>query len=158
MTHVLNHANDYPKPEHMRRGLTNLLGDGGMSGLFRSRSISLTPSANTGILATEGEDHRRQRKIMNPCFGIAQIRDLMPIFYSKSFELRDVWLNQVSENPKGIATIDVLDWLSRMTLDVIGLAGFNYEFNSMSEGETNELAQAFQVLFYPTNNVRLALL
>jgi len=41
-------------------------------------------------------------------------------------------------------TVDVVHWLSRTTLDIIGLAGFNYDFNTLRQGEDGtELAAAF---------------
>ncbi|KAG8990152.1 hypothetical protein FRB93_003318 [Tulasnella sp. JGI-2019a] len=136
VAHIMNHSYDYPKPLLMRENLTHVLGE--------------------GVLVAEGDAHRRQRRIMNPCFGVAQIRDLMPIFWAKSFELRDIWLNVISES-SGEAEIDVLRGLSRMTLDVIGLAGFNYNFNSLVDGETNELAKAFHNLSAPTSGLVQAL-
>jgi hypothetical protein len=37
-----------------------------------------------------------------------------------------------------------MHWLSRTTLDIIGLAAFNYDFNTLRRGqEGNELALAF---------------
>jgi hypothetical protein len=36
--------------------------------------------------------------------------------------------------------------LSRCTLDIIGLAGFGYDFATLSSGG-NELAEAFEVIF-----------
>jgi hypothetical protein len=48
----------------------------------------------------------------------------------------------------------MLSWLSRAALDIIGLAGFGYDFDSLaSEGshgegaEQNELLSAFQTMF-----------
>lgn len=41
--------------------------------------------------------------------------------------------------------------------DVIGLAGFDYNFNALVEGKTNELAMAFQDLLSPRDSVRLSL-
>lgn len=70
-------------------------------------------------------------------------------------KLRDAWLQHIAENPSGRATVDVLNWLSRATLDIIGLAGFDYSFNAVAEGETNELARAFQMLFMPPPHVRV---
>ncbi|KAG9024618.1 hypothetical protein FRB95_011268 [Tulasnella sp. JGI-2019a] len=134
--HILSRSYDYPKPALMREGLGEALGK--------------------GVLVAEGDIHRRQRRIMNPCFGTMQIRNLMPIFYTKAFELRDIWLNEVS-GYSGQAEVDVAVWLSRMTLDVIGLAGFNYNFNSLVEGETNELARAFHDLSAPETPFRLLL-
>jgi hypothetical protein len=40
--------------------------------------------------------------------------------------------------------VDMAHWLSRTTLDIIGLAGFDYDFNTLRRGqEGNELASAF---------------
>ncbi|KAJ7435163.1 cytochrome P450 [Mycena galericulata] len=75
-----------------------------------------------GILTVELDDHKRQRKIMNQAFSIAQIRLLTEVFVEKAVQLRDVWAHQVAQE-NGSARIDVLDWLRRMTLDVIGQAG-----------------------------------
>lgn len=42
--------------------------------------------------------------------------------------------------------LDALSWLSKMTLDVIGEAGFNYRFNAL-KSEGNELNEAFKTMF-----------
>jgi hypothetical protein len=47
--------------------------------------------------------------------------------------------------------VDILPYLNRTTLDVIGLAGFGYKFNTLADGNdpnsTNEMDQAFRKLF-----------
>ncbi|PPQ76652.1 hypothetical protein CVT24_011791, partial [Panaeolus cyanescens] len=84
----------------------------------------------------------------NPAFGPAQIRALTEIFVDKSIELLDVWLEEISKEGGYQGRIEVMSWLSRMTLDVIGLAGFNYKFNALSrEPKNNELNKAFSVSF-----------
>jgi cytochrome P450 len=127
LNHVLTHSSDYQKPPQVRYNLARILGE--------------------GVLFVEGAQHRQQRRIMNPAFGPAQIRALTDIFISKSIELRDVWstMTVVSEHT---TRIDIMPWLSKMTLDVIGLAGFNYEFNALNATDKpNELNQAFSVMF-----------
>ena len=97
---------------------------------------------------------------MNPAFSTAHIRSLMPTFYAKSQLVRDIWLSAIpsttsekAEKPQG--TINALDTLSRMALDIIGLTGFDYPFDALrnvgTKGEYgNELAQAFAtVLNHP---------
>jgi hypothetical protein len=45
-------------------------------------------------------------------------------------------------------TVDVVPWLTRATLDIIGLAGFGYSFGSLANlSETNELEEAFKSAF-----------
>ncbi|KAL0057357.1 hypothetical protein AAF712_016007 [Marasmius tenuissimus] len=98
--------------------------------------------AVTGLFIAEGDQHRKQRRVMNPAFGPAEIRALTEIFVEKSIELRDIWSSQL-ENTDGSRTeLDVLYWLSKMTLDVIGQAGFNYQLDALS-GKYNELNKAF---------------
>ncbi|KAH9847038.1 cytochrome P450 [Lenzites betulinus] len=130
LNHILTHSADYRKPEVARRNLAKVLGE--------------------GILFTEGEQHRRQRRILNPAFGPAQIRDLTEIFVQKAIELRDIWDAQMMGDGVPNARLDVLSGLTKTTLDVIGLAGFGYRFNALNPtGEPNEFNEAFQQLFLP---------
>ncbi|KAJ3482243.1 hypothetical protein NLI96_g7112 [Meripilus lineatus] len=115
----MTHSDEYRKPEVTRIIVTRVFGE--------------------GILFVEGEAHRKQ----NPAFGYAQIRDLTSLFLEKSTQLRDIWANSVQEKGDDWTRIDVLPDISRMTLDVIGLAGFGYEFNALNpSGEVNPLSQA----------------
>jgi len=123
VNHILTHSEYYPKPAAERMHLARILGQ--------------------GLLVVEGEKHRQQRRIMNPAFGPAQLRALTPIFNQKSIELRDVILSQISKtDSEEPLRVDMLFWLSRATLDIIGLAGFGYAFDAMKSDE-NELANAF---------------
>lgn len=127
LNHVLTHSSDYQKPPQVRYNLSRILGE--------------------GVLFVEGAQHRQQRRIMNPAFGPAQIRALTDIFISKSIQLRDVW-STMTVDSEHTTRIDIMPWLSKMTLDVIGLAGFNYEFNALNATDKpNELNQAFSVMF-----------
>ncbi|PCH43005.1 cytochrome P450 [Wolfiporia cocos MD-104 SS10] len=126
LNHILSHSHDYPKPPGADLHLGSVLG--------RGRFFSI-----------QGEQHRKQ----NPAFGPAQIRELTGIFIEKAIQLRDIWSLELERNGDGApARFDVLSWLSKMTLDVIGLAGFNYYFDTLNvAGEPNELSQAFDVMF-----------
>ncbi|KAG8906125.1 hypothetical protein FRB99_007515 [Tulasnella sp. 403] len=124
--HVLSHSSEFAKPWQSRVGITAITG--------------------MGILAAEGEVHKRQRKILNPVFSAAQIRELTPLFVQKAQQLRDIWKGQLLEESSGIINVDVLQYLGRAMLDVIGEAGFGYRFDSLVD-ESNELALAFRNLF-----------
>jgi hypothetical protein len=62
------------------------------------------------------------------------------------FQLRDVLLGKLaeSESSEGV-TVDVVEWLTKAAIDMIGLAGFDYEFGSLA-GKTNEFSDALHVL------------
>ncbi|KAG8900784.1 hypothetical protein FRB99_005758 [Tulasnella sp. 403] len=129
IAYIVNHSYDFPKPTRFREDFARVIGH--------------------GVFAAEGEAHRRQRRMMNPCFGSTQIRGLMPIFYDKAYLLRSVWNDAIET--KG-PVIDVLVGMARTTLDIIGTAGFSYEFDSLLVGETNELIQSFMDVFAPANS------
>ncbi|KEP46385.1 cytochrome P450 family protein [Rhizoctonia solani 123E] len=93
LTYIMTQTDTFPKPDMVRQGLANVLG--------------------YGLLSAEGDIHKRQRRIMSPSFGPAQIRELVPIFWNKANKLRDIWLDILKESPDG--TINVLSWLSRAT-------------------------------------------
>ncbi|KAJ7143819.1 cytochrome P450 [Mycena epipterygia] len=109
-----------------------------------------------GLLAVEMDEHKRQRKILNPAFGVAQIRALTEIFNQKSAQLRDIWARQIADD-SGSSRIDVFAGLRKMTLDVIGQAGFNYEFNALEpKGQPNELDEVLTRLFHSSQSQRQA--
>ncbi|KAG2131029.1 cytochrome P450 [Suillus clintonianus] len=135
LNHVLTHSSDYQKPSQVRYNLSRILGE--------------------GVLFVEGAQHRQQRRIMNPAFGPAQIRALTDIFIDKSIKLRDIWSTMTAAS-EHTARIDIMPWLSKMTLDVIGLAGFNYEFDALNATDKpNELNQAFSVMFSASQQISI---
>ncbi|KAG5642330.1 hypothetical protein DXG03_003005 [Asterophora parasitica] len=127
LNHILMKTDIYQKADATRYILSSIVG--------------------AGVLVVEGDKHKQQRKVMNPAFSPSQIRELTQIFVAKSIQLRDVL---VADNASqgGISRVEVMSWLSKATLDIIGLAGFNYEFDSLNpSGEENELSAAFASLF-----------
>ncbi|KZT70529.1 cytochrome P450 [Daedalea quercina L-15889] len=127
MNHILNHVQTYTKSEEDTFFLGKVFGH--------------------GLLTVEGEQHRQQRRIMNPAFGPAQIRELTDIFVDKAQQLRDFW-NDKMKKPNEPTMIEVTSGLSKAALDVIGLAGFNYSFAALDpSGKPNELNEAFNTMF-----------
>ncbi|KZT02793.1 cytochrome P450 [Laetiporus sulphureus 93-53] len=129
LSHILSHSNDYQKPELARFMISEVIGE--------------------GVVVMEGERHRKQRRILNPAFGPAQLRGFTEIFIDKAIQLRNMWLNELSEHGQGVR-IDVMSGLNKMTLDAMGAAGFNYDLDILRpDGKPNELADAFQAIFGP---------
>ncbi|QRV94590.1 cytochrome P450 family protein [Ceratobasidium sp. AG-Ba] len=122
INHIMTQSKTFFKAERNRQGLARILGQ--------------------GLLAADYDTHKRQ----NPAFGQPQIRELVPIFNEKANQLRDILVEQINNNTEG-TTIDVLQWLSYATLDIIGIAGFGYEFNSLRDGDEDALSKAFSKVF-----------
>ncbi|KAJ9495338.1 hypothetical protein H2202_009125 [Exophiala xenobiotica] len=96
-----------------------------------------------GLLVSDGENHKAQRKSLMPAFSYRHIKDLYPIFWSKAKELSKCLKEEVtSKNASDSGVIVVQDWASRATLDVVGLGGMDHDLNSLKD-PTNSLS-----LFY----------
>ena len=144
VAHVLKNSTIYEKPWPSRRLITSLIG--------------------CGMLAAEGQVHKRQRRVATAAFSVQNMRALVPIAFKKGTELRDTWLDILRRNDSQSYRIDVCHWISRATFDVIGLAGlclmdstliasdrfffqgFDYNFNAIKD-ESNELFAAYKEMF-----------
>jgi hypothetical protein len=73
-------------------------------------------------------------------------------------QLRGAWAAELGE--KDAVELEAVGWLSRCTLDIIGLAGFGYAFDALSAGaRANELQAAVNTIFNAgTPNAALAFL
>ena len=101
MSYFTNSRN-YVKTEITRNALRRLTGD--------------------GVLVVDGNEHRRQRKILNPAFASEHIKNLIGPFWAKGCELTQL-LEDEAVNTNVNEGYDVLKALTRTTLDIIGLAG-----------------------------------
>ncbi|KAJ3558398.1 hypothetical protein NM688_g949 [Phlebia brevispora] len=129
MNHILQHTTVYEKPWPSRRLISNLIG--------------------VGMLSAEGQVHKRQRRVALPAFSAQTMRALVPLVFNKATELRNKWTSIIRE--AGLKEgqshlINVCSWASRATFDVMGSAGFDYEFNAIQDGD-NELLRAYSEMF-----------
>ncbi len=120
-----------------------------------------------GIVHAEGEQHKRQRRIISPAFSTTAIRDVTPVFFKCSNQLvaKIEGMVDATEGPsdtplfpaqtplsakasaKGKPVLDISYWLSRATLDIIGESAFGEIFDTIDAEagqDTNELAAAFK--------------
>ncbi|KAI0306242.1 cytochrome P450 [Multifurca ochricompacta] len=86
--------------------------------------------------------HQRQRKIISPSFNAPQLRSFLPLFHRTASKLVQRWNDDVIPvDPSGQPLINMNVWLSRATLDVIGEAGFDFQFGSLDDIKTPLAAQ-----------------
>lgn len=83
-----------------------------------------------GLLSSLGEQHRKQRKMLNPVFSIAHMREMVPIFYNVTRNFRDSIAKKVQSQPQ---EIEIFSWLARTALELIGQSGFGYSFDVLGE-------------------------
>ncbi|CAG8736289.1 11016_t:CDS:2, partial [Rhizophagus irregularis] len=98
-----------------------------------------------GLVFAEGDVHKRQRKMMNPAFSHSNIKGMVPDFIRVTNTLIDLIKKELSQ---GNSNVNLTPYISKTTLDIIGLVGFSYEFNSLTS--PNELAVAYDGVFNTT--------
>ncbi|KAH7109253.1 cytochrome P450 [Dendryphion nanum] len=118
---------EFIKPQRIREGLGRLLG--------------------VGILLAEGDEHKRQRRALMPAFSFRHIKDLYPIFWSKSREMTKKMLETSGKDASNVT--EIREWASRATLDIIGVAGMGQDFNAISDPD-NELNLTYRTIFSPS--------
>ncbi|KAN0139247.1 Cytochrome P450 [Lactarius tabidus] len=115
--------------------------------------LFLGETLGKGLLCAEGLKHKQQRKFISPAFGLPQIRAFSQFFVEKANEFRDALITEVtrSSQPDGSLRLDAFLWLNKITLDIIGEAGFNHSFGSLYQEESHEMTEGFRksTMFYP---------
>jgi cytochrome P450 len=143
---LVTHNYDFQKPAGIRWTIGRILG--------------------VGVLLAEGDEHKMQRKNLMPAFAFRHIKDLYATFWQKSREgvqamteqvLLDATKNPIpSEDPEKAgefepkrAVMEVGNWASRITLDIIGIAGLGRDFGAIRD-PGNKLNRTYQELFKPS--------
>ncbi|KAK7745019.1 hypothetical protein SLS53_003254 [Cytospora paraplurivora] len=158
---LVTKAYDFKKPGMVRHTIGRILG--------------------IGVLLAEGDEHRFQRKNLMPAFAFRHVKDLYPVFWDKAREgvqamteqiLADAGKESSSSSPATTTTekvgdssssssssgktavLEVSAWASRITLDIIGVAGLGRDFGAISD-QTNSLFRTYNSLFQPSREARL---
>ncbi|KAJ2900281.1 cytochrome P450 4A12A [Zalerion maritima] len=136
---------DFHKPEHIQYTLGRILG--------------------VGVLLAEGDDHKFQRRNLMPAFSFRHIKDLYSVFWGKGREGLLAMTEQIQkdaaanspdpENPgEKKAELEVGSWASRMTLDIIGVAGMGRDFGAIQD-PSNPLSLVYQQIFKPSRQTQI---
>ncbi|KAK3836217.1 MAG: cytochrome P450 [Linnemannia gamsii] len=129
--HVFStHAYDYQKPDVAVRLLSAVIGK--------------------GLLLSEGDVHRKQRKMLNPAFSHRHVKDMVPTMAVPADILAKIWEERVDQSEDGVVEFDVAEDIGSCTLDIIGRAGFGYDFQALTNPD-NELSHAYRQLFISTS-------
>ncbi|KAE8151190.1 cytochrome P450 [Aspergillus avenaceus] len=122
---LVQKAYEFPKPGFIRAALRRLAG-------------------GHGLLLVEGDDHKKQRKNLLPAFSYRHVKELYPVFWTKSVEMvkgiEDELRDRVNPEDK---VIQMGNWASRAALDIVGLAGMDHDFQSLRDPE-NELTRTYK--------------
>nr|AVZ23830.1 cytochrome P450 [Thanatephorus cucumeris] len=98
------------------------------------------------IITTSGHKHKMQRKILNPVFTAAHMRNLTPTFNSIAHHLLEIVTSEVRTSGGNTAVVDMHHWMSNVSLEMIGQAGMGHSFGVMT-GKEPEYIEASRQLF-----------
>ncbi|KAF9445892.1 cytochrome P450 [Macrolepiota fuliginosa MF-IS2] len=118
-------------------------------GAFEETSVFLETNKvifGPGLVATKGEQHRRQRKMTAPIFGVAQLRQIVPTFYDIAEKLADVLSNEVRGERDKRQTLDMSAWMSRVALESVGRTILGYSFDPLDSPHNNAYTSAVKDL------------
>lgn len=135
--------------------------------------FSMSRILGVGLLLAEGDEHKFQRKHLMPAFAFRHVKDLYPVFWEKAREgvqamTRQILADAAKEGPEAAAAdkegedggggktavLEVGAWASRITLDIIGVAGLGRDFGATAD-PGNELFRTYSHLFRPSAQARL---
>lgn len=117
-----------------------------------------------GLFSVNQGVHRKQRKMLNPVFAAEHLRKMTPVFYTVA---RNVRVSRTLRLPLdalragvqlvtaissrvdgGAKPVDVLTWMSRTALELIGQSGIGYSFDPLVEDVADEYTDAVKNFLY----------
>ncbi|KAJ7509559.1 cytochrome P450 [Mycena galericulata] len=85
-----------------------------------------------GVASVQGREHKKQRKYMDALFTASRVSKLTPMFYQVTRQLQSKLTASLSGKPPG-QVVDMLDYLTRAALEIVGTAGIGHTFNSFDD-------------------------
>ncbi|KAM3449471.1 hypothetical protein NHJ6243_009967 [Beauveria neobassiana] len=136
---LVKNSMQYEKPDFARSFLSHIIG--------------------WALLTTEGEIHKKQRRNMNPAFSFRHIKDLYPLFWSKSQEVVTAMTEECRENygSADYMRMDISAWAVRSGLDIIGLAASGIDFGAIQNAQS-PLANTYYKLNPSSEDILLIIL
>lgn len=130
LQHIFQQSDKYVKSPVFRPPIINLLGK--------------------GLVWAEGDDHKKQRKILAPAFSTESLKGMSDDIWECSEKLESRLVNRVL-SADGESTVNIVQETSSCTLDIIGRVAFGHDFQSGQSTEAKEIGGAW------TNHVNMGL-
>ncbi|CAJ0546993.1 Ff.00g016200.m01.CDS01 [Fusarium sp. VM40] len=124
---LVHNCYDFTKPKRISSFLRHILGD--------------------GLIIVEGDTHKFLRKNTTPAFHFRHIKELYPMMWTKGEILAKALKNDMSAS--GTSVIELNGWASKVTLDIIGIAGLGRKLDTV-EKKQDPLADIFEQLLEPS--------
>lgn len=120
--HIFQYSDKYVKSPVFRPPVANLLGK--------------------GLVWAEGDDHKKQRRIIAPAFSQENIKGMSDDVWECAEKMENTLTNQLLSN-NGNMTVNMVEKTSACTLDIIGRVAFGHDFDAGHSTESLEIAASW---------------
>ncbi|KAI9065301.1 cytochrome P450 [Trametes sanguinea] len=94
-----------------------------------------------GLISTLGEQHRKQRKLLNPVFSLANLRAVLPRIQPIAEELVERLRSGLPPD-RSAAEVDLLPWLRMGTIEYVGRGILGIDFNCLDPAKASDYVNA----------------
>ncbi|TFK83083.1 cytochrome P450 [Polyporus arcularius HHB13444] len=98
-----------------------------------------------GLISTLGEQHRKQRKMLNPVFSLANMRSLLPTIQPIADTLFEHLRGELPEDGS-TKEVDILPWMARGTLEYVGRAVLGISLDMLDTMKSDKYADAIRTV------------
>ncbi|KAG4253286.1 hypothetical protein FPRO03_07246 [Fusarium proliferatum] len=131
------------------------------NGLIRYKLVVTSPEGLKEVLGQNSYDYVKphllrammQRKNLMPAFSFRHIKELYPVFWSKAQELVHGIEKELKE--ESTSEIDIVDWASRASMDIIGSAGMGHEFKSLADPSIEDTMKMYGSMVKQSRGAKL---
>ncbi|KAG9025166.1 hypothetical protein FS837_005062 [Tulasnella sp. UAMH 9824] len=97
-----------------------------------------------GLVWAEGDAHKLQRNLLNPAFSIDSVRNMAPTVLECTERYITALENHLLMHPGATGVVDVQEWTSKVTLDIIGRVGFGHDFMLGQHPDTKRILDGWK--------------
>jgi len=101
------------------------------------------------IAATDQNGGRKLRRVLNPAFKNAKLSSIIPVFADSAQIVLNKW-DESFQNDGGV--VDITAYAKKLTFEVIGKAGFGFDFQNLTSEDNPErkaIETTLGTLFHP---------
>ncbi|KAL7277259.1 hypothetical protein ACG7TL_009112 [Trametes sanguinea] len=100
-----------------------------------------------GLISTLGQQHRKQRKLLNPVFSLANLRAVLPRIQPIANELVDRLRSGLPQDG-GAVEMDLLPWLRMGTIEYVGRGILGIDFNCLDPAKASDYVNAISTVHH----------
>ncbi|KAE8163277.1 cytochrome P450 [Aspergillus tamarii] len=106
-----------------------------------------------GLGFLDGEEHRIQKRGLLPPFATGHIKRLIPKFWAKAALMVSLIERSLEDQRQKSSSpvVPLHHWGTRATLDIIGVVGMGYDFDTLTHPH-NELSEQYRKMFLEPSN------